>query len=276
MQKTRNNLPVYLIMIPVLIACVLRFSLLLGFTNAKTGLVENAPNLVAMLYITCTVLIIACVLASVKHKPLSALVYFDDDKKSKNDYYMVVAVAVSFFYDFVHQAYNSYDYISSHSYIEYTYIVPLALSGVLALLCSFYFGTISLSINGSNFDFRNFTFMHLVPIVWCFLKLLLIMQRLINFKYDVDAFLELFVLMSFVAFLLSFTYSIDKQGEVKKSFVSFSYLSFAFAILLCAPRLIILIIGKDNVINSVDYSLITYIVLGIYALSLSQKALKEN
>ena len=204
------------------------------------------------------------------------LIYFDDEHRSKSDYYAAILVSASFFYDFVHQIYNCYGYISKTSYVEYTYIVPLALSGVFALLCCFYFGTVSLSLTGSNFDFKNFTLIHFVTIMWCFLKLLLIMQKLVDFKLDVDCLLEFLTLISLTVFFFCFISSIDKQGEIRKGFILFSILSLIFSFTLAAPRLLMIIIGKGNLLSNVDYSLITYIVIGAYARSLSNKALKRN
>lgn len=274
MQKMRAKIPVYFMIIPVIASCVLRFFQLLDFTDKKTGSVIGGGYMSLAVYILLAVAMLFD-FVYVKNKT-SFVPLLDFEKSSKAEYAASAFFAVTYFADFVHQAYNCYSYISRVSYIEYAYLIPLAVSGVLALLCCFYFVCFSVTAGGSNYDFRNFTLFHFMPVIWCFSKLIMMMLKIIDVKQNVEGVLE-FLLVSFmIMFFFCYIVMVDNKGEMSRVFIFFANSVLIIAAVLVLPRYAVIVSGNFGVLSPVDYTGLTYLAAGIFAVTLSVKSLKAK
>lgn len=272
MQKTRAKIPVYFMIIPVIASCVLRFFQLLHFTDKKTGNVSDGAHMTIVVYaLLAAAVIFDFIYAKGKNEFLPLL---DFEKDSKKEYIASAFLAFSYFADFVQQVYNCYNYISRVSYIEYAYLIPMAVSGVLALLCCFYFVCFAMTAGGSNYDFRNFTLFHFLPVIWCFSKLIMMMLKIIDVQQNVEGVLE-FLLMAFmVVFFFCYISMVDNKGAVSRAFVFFANAVLIMAAALVLPRYAVIISGNLKVLSPVDYTGLTYLAAGLFAVTLSSKALK--
>lgn len=274
MQKTRANIPVYLMIIPVIASCVLRFFQLLDFTDKKTGNVIGGGQMSLAVYILLAAAIILdfiCVKKKSEFVPL-----LDFEKGGKAEYAVSAFLAIAYFADFVHQAYNCYSYVSKMSYIEYAYLIPMAISGILALLSCFYFVCFAMTAGGSNYDFRNFTLFHFIPVIWCFSKLIMMMLKIIDVKQNVEGVLEFLLMVFMIMFFFCYISMVDNKGKISRVFVFFSNAVLIIAAVLVLPRYAIMISGNFGVLSPVDYTGVTYLAAGIFAVTLSKKALKTN
>lgn len=274
MQKTRAKIPVYLMIIPVIASCVLHFFQLLDFTDKKTGNIIGGGQMSLAVYI----LLAAAVFFDfvyVKNKT-SFVPLLDFEKGSKTEYAASAFLAVAYFADFVHQAYNCYNYISAVSYVEYAYLIPMAVSGVLALLNCFYFVCFAMTAGGSNYDFRNFTMFHFMPAVWCFSKLIMMMLKIIDVKQNVSGVLEFLLMVFMIMFFFCYISMVDNKGAISRMFVFFANAVLIMAAVLVLPRYAIIVSGNLGVLSPVDYTGVTYLAVGIFAVTLSVKSLKKN
>lgn len=272
MRKTRAKIPVFLIALPVIVSCVLRFFILLDFTDKKTGYVVAENQLPMFTYAAVFVLIIFVALFSRHKTELSPLLEFQ--KNSRGECLALSFLSLSFFADFLYQGYNCYDYLSGTNYIEYVYIIPLIISAMFALICCFYFGCAAMTANGSNYDFRNLKVFHFAPIIWGLIKLIIMMLKIIDIRLGIENVLEFLLLAFMMMFFFSFLSMIDNDGVPSRMFVFFATATFALSVILVMPRAALIIIGKAEVLSRVTYSGLNYIAIGIFALTFSSKAVK--
>jgi hypothetical protein len=202
---------------------------------------------------------------------------FDFEKSTKSIYWAAGLLSVTFFYDFLHQGYNCYSYVSRVSYVEYAYIVPLGISCLFALLSCFYFLTLAITAQNSNYDFRNFTLLHFSPVIWAFVKLLSIMLQIVDVRVNVDVSCEFILLCVVLCFLLSMISGIDKMNAPASRMFAFSSIMTAFmAIVTAIPKAVIVLMGKGDDVGSTTFSCVTYIMLGAFSLTLMCDIVKRS
>lgn len=268
-QKTRVKLPVYLISLPVTASCVLRFFLLLNYTDKDTGYIKNGSVLAVVIYalLLCTAVLTAFYS---RNKQISNnLLCFD--KNAKLQCFSAAFLAVSFFIDFIHQCFNCYFELSKAGYVDYTYLAVLIVSALTALLSSFYFMCYSMTANGSGYDFRNLIFFHFVPIIWGIARLITMMLRIIDVRQDVESVLEFLMLISVMLFLFCFVFMLERNGSATKALVFFAVCTFFVSLVLVIPRLALILIGRAELLFGVTYTSLSYLALGIFAVVLINK-----
>ncbi len=266
MQKTRARLPVLLIIITVIAACVLHFFQLYdGQNEGKILFSENLPSYIV--YVLIFSGFIFAFFYAVFKKNLSCT--FDTQKGKASIFLSSVLLALSFFYDFIHQGYNCYSYASSAFYIDYTYVVPMGISGVFALISSFYFFTLAMTEKNENYDFKNFTLLHFAPVAWAFVRLIGIMVQIVDVKINIEVFCEFILLCVTLCFLFSMISAVDKNGEnTTRVFVFSSVLLTFMSCIVALPRIALIIMGVSGVFGEVTFSSVTYIMLGLFSFTL--------
>lgn len=275
MQRTRAKLSVFGIIITVLASCALRFFQLLRFTDSDTGSVTGNTTGTLVLYGLLAVLFLLSLLyckgLDINVKP------FDFENNSKRISVGSALLSVSLFVDFIHRCYIAYTYFESNSYIEYRYIAVLALSGVFALLSCFYYSTFTLTANGSNYDFRNFTMLHFAPILWAFTRLCIIMIELVNVASAVETCVEFIFIVFCISFMFSFASAVDKLDHPASRVLCFTALMTGeTAFVLALPRLMMITIGKASMLYNSGFTSVSYIMLGIFSLFLISDINKRN
>ena len=269
MQKTRVKLPVYLISLPVIASCVLRFFLLLNYTDKDTGYVKNGGEITVIIYVLLLVTALLTAFYS-KNKQISDnLLSFD--KNIRLQRFSSAFLALTFFIDFIHQCFNCYQELSKTVYVEYTYLAILIVSALFALLCSFYFLCYSMTAGGFGYDFKNLRLFHFAPIVWAMARLLIMLLRIIDAKQDVESVLEFLTVVAAVAFMFCFVLMLDTNGSGTKALVFFSIFTFLLSLILVIPRLIFILIGGFGLLPSVTYTSLNYLAFGIFAIVLINK-----
>ncbi|MCH5320293.1 MAG: hypothetical protein J1E36_00920 [Eubacterium sp.] len=260
MQKTRARLPVLLIIITVIASCVLRFFQLFG----KISFNGNTDSYI--LYLLIFLCFVFAVIYSVFKKDLAET--FDISNGKKSIFLSSALLSLSFFYDFIHQGYNCYSYVSSVFYIDYVYLIPMGVSGVFALISCFYFLTLALTERNENYDFKNFTFLHFAPVVWAFSKLIGIMSQIIDVKNNVELFSEFILICITLCFLFSMISAVDKKNAgATRAFVFFSLMLTAMAFIVALPR-IVLIMMDFSTFSEVTFSSVTYLMSGVFSLTI--------
>lgn len=267
MQKLKAKIPVLFIVITAIAACVLHLFQFLSEAGEPVARFAERDSVLYLIYALVFAGAVFCaVYAGVKKNSAKT---FDFGNRKNSIFLSSVLLAATFFFDFVHQGYNCYDYVQSVSFIEYTYLVPLGASGLFALASSFYFITLAMTARNANYDFRNFTLLHFVPVVWAFSKLFGIMIKIVDIRDNMELCCEFILLCVILYFMFSMISAVDKKdAPATKSFVFSSVMLAFMAFLVGIPRMIMLLLGKGELISSVSFSSCTYIMLGVFALAL--------
>ncbi len=281
MQRTRARLSVFLIIITVIAACALRFFQLFKLTDSDTGLVTGSSGTSLIIYsllaLTLGFAVIYAGFDDIKVKT------FDFENKNKKILMASFLLMLGFFVDYIHQCYNCCIYFDSVSYVEYTYVIPLIISGLLALMSSFYIFTFMLTVKSSGYDFRNFTVLHFLPLAWGFSRLCVIMTKIVYALSGIESIIELGTLIFSMCFWLNFISAVDKQNfAAAKTFVFSSIMLMAFSTVLVVPRALMIITGNASLLYEKDFTSTAYIMSGIFACVLTldinkrNNAIKEN
>lgn len=258
MQKARAKISVLLMIITVSAACILHFFQI------------YSKNSIAGAYVVYLMIFSGFIFAGIYANSKKNLAKtFDIENGQRSVFLSSIILSISFFYDFVHQGYNCYDYVSRVSYIDYTYIVPIGISGIFALLSCFYFTAFSLTVRGSNYDFRNFTLLHFAPVIWAIIKLFGIMLQIVDVNVNSETCCEFILLCVILSFLLNMISAIDRGDAPTTRLFVFSASMLAFmSCVVGAVRIALIIADKSANINDADFSAVTYVMLGIFAVNL--------
>ncbi len=266
MQKTRAKLPVFLIIITAVAACFLHFFRIYT-EQSKNGFAFFIDFPSYIIYILIFLGFIFAFFYAVFKKDSACV--FDVQEGKKSILLSSALLSLSFFYDFIHQGYNCYSYASSAYYIDYTYVIPMGISGILALISSFYFLTLALTQRNENYDFKNFTFLHFAPVAWAFTKLVVIMLQIVDVKINIEVCCEFILLCVTLCFLFSMICAVDKKEKGATRIFVFSAVLLAFmSCIVALPRIALIIMGVSSIFGEVTFSSVTYIMLGIFSLTL--------
>lgn len=267
MQKARAKISVLLIIVTVIAACVLHFFQLHTYSDGVQNQEQVNTNFSFIIYLLIFLgFVLSAVYSSLKKMTANV---FELENGRSSIFLSSILLSISFFYDFIHQGYNCYSYISGVSYVEYAYIVPLAITCLFALVSCFYFITFAMSAKNENYDFRNFTFLHFSPVIWAFSKLLTMMIRIVDIRVNIETFCEFILICVMLGFFLSLISAIDKQDSgAKKTFVFFSCMLTFMSSIVAVPRMIEIVLSSGDSIGQVSFSSVTYLMLGIFSLVL--------
>lgn len=264
MKKAIRFFSLLIVVTIALCGSFIRFLQLLKYTDKQTNLINSNYYLSFVVYGLIFAGIVFCIVYA----------YIENEKTRKirlignnGVYVSLICLCGAYFFDFIHQCCNCYDYLNSTSLIEYHYLIPLGVSGLFALLSCFYFFVVSLTVRETNYDFRNFTLFHFVPIIWAFSRLIIIMVKIIDVRTGIESVCEFMFLAAFLCFSFSAVSAIDKNRNDAGRFFNFSAAAlFLFSVILALPRLLVIIAGKYFLLYHETFSSITYLVIGIFAL----------
>ncbi len=248
-------------------ACFIRFCQLIKYTDIKTGLVTENRMLTYSLFICILFCVLICAFYSYKAKELDRQINFIGNKSI---YVSLLFLCGTYFFDFVHQCYNCYQYIlqsKEQNYTEYNYLISLILVCVFAIFSCYYFGVCAKSVRGTFVDFTKFRFFHLTPFFWGFFKMLMIITDVFDIE-SVESFLEFLFVMFYCGFALCCASAVeDKKHMIKPAYGFFALSLFLVSISISAPRLLMVIAGKYSMLSVASFSSITYLATGVFALS---------
>lgn len=272
MPKTLTKIAFGFFGASVLFAAALRCVQLFSFTDALTGFVaKEASASVNAVYILCVIAAALCGIFF--HKKLTPVDPFGK-KESRRLFYVCILAGAAMFYDFVHQCVNCFSYASRTTSVELNDLIPLLLTGITALLCTFYFIIMGISFVTDKYDFRQFVYFHLALAVWFGLGLLQSLTEYNDSYLAVENNLRYAVLFFGITFALVLIRCID-GGSAKLKILCFTGASYsALSFILSVPRIIAFLGGAK--LNGVAYSFISYLFTGIFAAVLTLEALKKE
>lgn len=273
MKRIIKALLLVLLLADTVLCSMLRLVQLLRYTDAETGLVVADNSLSYIIYfLIIAAFIIGCVFAfGIKDKLIVTV------EGNRTLFAASICMSLLFFYDFVRQCLNCYRYFDRAILIEYNALIPLVLSTVLSLVCSFYMLIIALSSRGSGYDFRSFRLLHFSVLLWAFSRLIMIMVRILDIAHGVESVCEFIMLVMISLFALSVISAIDKgTGEVTRELIIFGLSSFSTSFVLSFPRAVTVLSGRGKLLYDSGFSVLTYFGLSLFILSIVLKSIKTK
>lgn len=274
MHNVKRKTPLYFILIFSAASCALRFIQLYKYTDESTGLLTDKSVTAFIIYALIAAIVLLGGLYASKKNDLTPV--DNTENIYKGQYLASLFTSVAFFADFIHQTYNCYDCIVSTDYMEYTYVVTMAFYALTAILSSFYFMVFSLTAKGTNYDFRSFTLLHFAPVAWCFSRLVLIMLKIVDVRFNVEVTVEFILLSLLIMFYFCCISMVDNNGRMSRLMAFFAVSSLALSAILVLPRFAMLLIGRAESLSQVGYTGLTYLSAGLFAVSFFRKAKNKN
>lgn len=154
--------------------------------------------------------------------------------------------SAGFFLNFVMQCILLYSGLKNGE-ANITYILPLIMSGLCALISSGYYIIIAFSFGSRNYDFREFRLIHVVPMLWAISCVFNFIELTTGIEMKIDSVLKYLMIISVVCFFYCFAVEVDKSGDARRSTVLFARLYSYFSVLYFVDRLI-LVLSNHSVI----------------------------
>lgn len=130
-----------------------------------------------------------------------------------------------------------------------TLLMLQAVSGAIAAV---YFFVSGLSVGLGNSDGSRLKILALTPVLWCIFKLLYRFKRTISFVNVSDLMLELFEIVFLMLFFLALAQTVAKidADAVFWKIYGYGIPAAMFALICFLPRVIVMIVGKSELLNS--------------------------
>lgn len=274
MQNKTAKIPLILSTVAAGVAVFLRFRQLLFFTDNSTGFVVPEGEvysywiygLIFCSAALCLVFALRCRCSAPGIAP-----------KSQGKVAVFAFLnAAAFFIDFVLQAFECFDYIENTAYLERNELVLMVLLGVFALLSSFYYITVGMTLRGSQYDFRSFKLFHFVPVFWAVIRLLDILVEMVNVSMGTDTVIEFIYLVFLLMFYFSFITAAVSERNAGRGIVFFALVTFMLSMILELPGIVISVIGRQSELSDAVFSRITDLICGLFAASFAGNLLRRS
>lgn len=266
MKKVRSRLDLFVVAMLSASGCFVRFFQLLRHTDKKSGLVTSNYVLSYVVYGIIAVSLVA------------SLLYFKNVKKRQNVLHSVsnrnvstllLLLGIAFFVDYIHQCFNLYDYISSSAYVGVSSVASITLSAVASLVSCSYVVMAMMLVRGCNYNYKRLGAFCFFPAFWAFLRMLMIMMRIVDVKEDVESFCEFVFLTAFICFSFAVISAVDKEERtVPGIFIVSGLMTFVTSFLVALPRVLALLTGRIFIVSDVSFTPILYLVIGILSLTM--------
>lgn len=266
MKKTVHNFIVFALTLGLVVLRSVQFCF---YTDSTGVIVKGAESTIAAFYVIAlllfaVVLIFFCRKGKVGTKD-KILPLFDE----KNGLLCASssAAGIAMFSDFIFRIIISYNYISETSYARMNYFIPLCISAFFSLLCAFYFIAVGISFKSDKYIFRDFKYLHIIPLLWSVSVLCTCLTENVDVVYAEEKLLHYIVLILAIVFYVLFITSSEGITAVEP-LCAFGIAFGVFAVVISVPRIIAFIGGAD--LKYSDFSSVAYLFTGIFALSVSK------
>ena len=269
MKKTVKTVHTFIVFALTLVLVVLRSVQLCLYTDSFGLIVKGAESTIAAFYLIASLLFAAVVFgygrksrSDVQKKRISLF-----DEKSRLLCAVSSLAGISMFCDFIFRIIIGYNYISDIPDARMNYFIPLCISAVFSLLCSFYFIAVGISFNSDKYLIRDFKYLHMIPLLWAVSVLCTCLTENVDVVYAEEELLHYIVLILAIVFYVLFITSSEEITGIAP-LCMFAAAFGLFAVVLSVPRLIAFFGGTDFKYS--DFSSVPYLFTGIFALFVSK------
>lgn len=269
MKKTVKTVHTFIVFALTLVLVALRSVQLCLYTDSFGLIVKGAESTIAAFYLTALLLFAAAAFGFGRKNRYDvqkkALPLFDE----KNRLLCAASslAGISMFSDFIFRVIISYNYISGTSYARMNYFIPLCISAVFSLFCAFYFIAVGIAFKSDKYIFRDFRYLHMIPLLWAVSVLCTCLTENVDVVYSEEKLLQYMVLILAIVFYVLFITSSEGITDTVPLCV-FGITFGVFAVVLSVPRVIAFFCKVS--FNYTDFSSVPYLFTGIFALSVSK------
>lgn len=265
MKKVRSRLNLFVIVLLSVATCFIRLFQLFRYTDRNTGIVTSNHILSYVVYGLFAVSLVFSLLYCLNVKKQNNMLISAGNRRMCVLLYLLCGV---YFFDYIHQCINIYEYISDNSYIDYNYTAILLLSGIAALISCAYVIVIIMLVKGYNLDYKRLGFLHFIPVIWAFLRMIIIMMRIVDVKEDVESICEFLFLTAFICFSISVISAGDRQNKaVSQIFILSGLMTFFLSFAVALPRILAVLTGRSFILSDVSFTPILYLTVGLISLT---------
>lgn len=267
-KKAVNIIQNFIVFALTLCLVVLRAVQLCRYTD-KYGLIVKGAESTIIAYYVLSLLLFALSLVFFCRR--GRLLQQDDsldffNEKSQLLCLTSVFAGVSMFADFIFRVILSYNYISGTPGAKLNYFIPLCVSAVFSLLCAFYFIAVGISFNSDKYVFKDFRYLHIIPLLWAVSVLCTCLTENVDAVYGEEKLLHYIVLIFAIVFYILFITSADGITGFAP-LCGFATVYGLFAVVMALPRFIAFICKVD--FGYSDFSSVSYLFTGFFALAVS-------
>lgn len=265
MGKAVKKIHTFLVFALTVCLVALRTVQLCLYTESSLGyIVKGAEGTIALFY-SVFLLLFAVIL----------ICYLRRDKNSvsnpfeKNSAFLRTAAMLagaSAFCDFIFRIIISYNYVTGVSAPQLNYFIPLCISAAASLFCAFYFIALSIVFYNSKYNFSDFRYLHIIPLLWAVCVLVTCLTENVVAVYSEERLLHYAVLISAIVFYVLLISCADRNDGFKQ-LGTFGMVYGTNALVMAVPRFIAFINGMR--FDYSDFSTVVYLFTGIFALVLS-------
>lgn len=277
-SSVKNNslllkIPVISAFAAILIAVPLRVYQYLKLIDPTTGFYRENDFSVIVLYAVLGIVMVACmVLSYLNHKTIQPVTI---GKGSK--IFLAVSLlmalgaaveSVTLFSDFSNLFSDISPYADKKAMTDYISAqggIIILLQGIFAAVSAFYFAISGLASQNENPKFK-FRILALAPVVWNVFRLLIRFKRTIAFVNVSDLLLELFAIVFAMVFFLALAQirsKIDADNIFWKIY-AYGIPAGLLAAICFIPRLILLVTGNNELINTLHPINFSDLTLAVY------------
>ena len=168
--------------------------------------------------------------------------------------------AAGFFLNFVMQCVMLYHTIKGGR-INMTYVLPIIMSGITALVSSGYFIIVGFSFSGRNYDFRQFRLVHIIPMLWAVSCVFNLIEISSGFEKSIDSILKYSMMTMLICFFYSFALEIDVERRTRNTTVLFARAFSYLAVMFFIDRLALVLAKKAVPISAENFISLTCVML---------------
>lgn len=270
MEKAVKKIHIFLIAALTIASVIVRTVQLCNYTENSFGYIVKGAEGTIILFYSFLLLLLLSVLLFFCGKKIKST-YSPFESNSRILCVTAVLSGISLFFDFVFRIIIAYNYISQNSRAEMNYFIPLCISVIISLVCAFYFIAAGVSFNTSKYSFREFKYLHTIPLLWVVCILVTCLTENIDVVYAEEELLHYAVLISALVFFVLFIKAVDGKNENMTCLGVFGIVYAALAFVLALPRLAAFINGAD--LRFADFSTLPHLFTGAFSFALSQSIL---
>lgn len=200
---------------------------------------------------------------------------FEFDNAYKLDVFSYL-VALGFFVEFISNVATLVKLFLNDNGLVISYIVPLIMCALFALLSSFYFVMVGLSFGTKDYDFRSFKLYHIVLLLWAVFKLMTLFGQVIRITYDVNAVLRYLSIMVLAFFFYYFVAEVENNGGANIHTIYCARMCAYCSGFYCLDRLMLLITKQVDLNSNNTYFAITLMFVCLFALFFEKNILHNS
>jgi len=270
LEKAVKKIHVFLVAALTAASVIIRTVQLCNYTESSFGhIVKGAEGTIVLFYSALLLLLLSVCFCFCRRDYKSTCSPFEQNSRLLCA--AAVLAGISLFLDFIFRTIIAYNYISQNSFTEMNYFIPLCISVLVSLICAFYFIAAGVSFYTDKYNFREFKYLHIIPLLWIVCILVTCLTENTDMVYAEEELLHYAVLICAILFFVFFIKAVDGKNENMTRLGVFAIVYGVFALVLSLPRLAAFLNGFD--FGYANFSTLPHLFTGVFALVLSNRIL---